>query len=386
MKYKIFICYRRANKELARSIHDRLAVDLGSNAIFMDFDAVGGGRDWKQHVTEVLEDKPIVVTLITTVWNSRRRGKPRLLDKDDHVRFELKEALDRELVVIPVLYDRALWPKEEQLPPELHPILQFQKVSMCQDRWDYDVKELIKALRDLLGLPTEAGLKPSTTATPLARGTRQAFPALYTHSMFQETPELRQRRRKEEEERYKAEEKRREKAQAREPAFFTRWEFWTASLLALIMGIGALAGGEFLARTIASLTFSWTTRWEWLPNGRLPDPSILAVVLLVSLWTLVRVSLSALAYWYDPERGGKVFFSRGIFGGYALFFEDYETIGIWAACPIATVIAWVLARIVAWVTLTLMAWNYELIFWLTLGLYTIPVLCVYVIMTIDETL
>jgi hypothetical protein len=75
MAYKIFICYRRDNKELARSIHSRLAADFGAGAIFMDFDAVGGGRDWEKRVVEVFEDKPIVVTLITTVWNSRRGGR-----------------------------------------------------------------------------------------------------------------------------------------------------------------------------------------------------------------------------------------------------------------------------------------------------------------------
>lgn len=263
MKYKIFICYRRDNKELARSIHERLGSEFGSDAIFIDFDAVGGGHNWEKRVDEVLEDKPIVVKLITTVWNSRHDGKPRLLNKNDHVRFELKEALDRKLAIIPVLYDRALWPKENQLPPELHPILKFQKVPISQDRWDHDLKELIKALRDLLGLPAKTGSEPFT---PIARhpaiGTGPTFPALYTRSMFQETPEQRQRRLKEQEEQHKAEEKRREEARAREPAFIARWEFWTASVLTLIMGIGALIGGEFLARGIASLTFSWTAQWK----------------------------------------------------------------------------------------------------------------------------
>jgi hypothetical protein len=385
MKHKIFICYRRDNKELARSIHGRLGDEFGSDAIFMDFDAVGGGRDWKKRVVEVLEDKPIVVTLITTVWNSRRGGKPRLLREDDHVRFELKAALDRELAIIPVLYDRALWPKAEQLPSELHPILRFQKVPMSQDRWDYDVKELIKALRDLLGLPAGAGSTPLTHAVRRpAIGTGPAFQPLYTRAMFQETPEQRQQRLRELAERHHADMKRREKARDREPPFFLRWAFWIASLLTVILGIGALAGGEFMARGVASLTFSWTARWGWFPNGALPVPSILAAALLVGVWALGRVSLSASAYWHDPDLGGKVFFTRGVFGGYTLFFEDCEGIGIWAAWPIATVVPWVLSRIVAWVTLTLWAWNDELIFWLALGLYTVPVLCAYVLLTMDE--
>ena len=426
MKHKIFMCYRRSNKELARSIYDRLAAEFGAKAVFMDFDDVGGGREWKKRVVEALEGKPIVVTLITTVWNSRRGGRPRLLDENDHVRFELREALERELIVIPVLYDQALWPKEEQLPSELHPILRFQKVPMSQDRWEYDINELVKALRDLLGEPVETGSEQLTassrrTATvtgpessgghprptsgrPLGQraktgsapftlttktqaiGTRPGLPGVYTRSMFQETAEQREQRRKEWEDRRRADVKRRKEARAREPAFLARWEFWVASLLALGMGIGALVGAEFLARGIASLVSSWTAGWSWFPAEPLPSPSILAVVLIIGLWVLARVSLSASAYWYDPELGGKVFFTRGVFGGYTLVFEDVETIGIWAAWPIATVVAWFLARIVAWIPSTLWAWSYGLVFWVALGLYTVPVLVFYVLLTVDEML
>lgn len=109
-------------------------------------------------------------------------------------------------------------------------------------------------------------------------------------------------------------------------------------------------------------------------------------MLLVGFWWLAQVLLSASAYWYDPQLGWKIFFTRGVFGGYTLFFEDYESLGIWAAWPIATLVAWVLARIAAWITLTLLAWNYELITWLVLGLYTIPILGAYVLLTTDETL
>jgi hypothetical protein len=326
-----------------------------------------------------------VVTLITTKWNSRRDGKPKLLYKDDHVRFELKEALDRELTIIPVLYDRAHWPKEEHLPQELHPILGFQKVPMSQDRWEYDVKELIKALRDLLGLPDKTGSKPIPhIARRPSIGTGTAFPAFYTHSMFKETPQQRQQRLKEQEERYKAEEMRREKARAIEPAFFERWEFWTVSVLSLIMGIVALVGGELLARGVASLTASWTAQWQWFPNGKLPEPSILAATLLVGLWWIAWISLSASAYRYDPDLGGKVFFTRGVFGGYTLYFEDIENVGIWTAWPIATIVAWVLARIIAWVALTLWGWNYELISWIVLGIYTVPELGAYVFLTMEN--
>jgi hypothetical protein len=109
--YRVFICYRRDDGEFARNIERELARCFGADNVFLDTDQIRGGEQWKRRVLEVLESKPVVVTLITTRWNSRRGGKPKLLDGADHIRFELETALGQGLDVVPVLHERAHWPK-----------------------------------------------------------------------------------------------------------------------------------------------------------------------------------------------------------------------------------------------------------------------------------
>lgn len=75
--------------------------DFGRDAVFLDTDEIPGGEIWTKKVLEAFEDEPVVVTLITTRWNSRRAGKFKLLSEDDHVRFELEAALERGLPIIP---------------------------------------------------------------------------------------------------------------------------------------------------------------------------------------------------------------------------------------------------------------------------------------------
>lgn len=374
MAYKIFICYRRDDKEFARSIERRLVEEFGADAVFLDVEDVGPGREWRQRVIEVIDEEPIVVTLITTKWNSRRAGRPKLLDKEDHIRFELKQALKRDLAIVPVLYEPARWPKPDQLPPSLQPILGFQNVPFSYERWDYDAGVLVKALRDILGEPPDPQPEKQpiqVTPRPVSTQPGRPFgqrPTVFSQSMFRESPEAKKAR----EAALKAETERIERARAEATPFYERWAFWVAALVTLIFGGAALVGAEALARVIANI---WTS---------LPDPPLVAGVVLVLLWAISRIVVSAAAYWYDPDRGAPVFYTRGLFGGYTLTFADYEPVGFWATFPIATVVAWMLARGIAWVPYNFWDWNYALIFWIVLAAYTLPALVVYLGLTYDE--
>jgi hypothetical protein len=375
MAYKIFLCYRRDDKEFARGIERRLVQEFGADAVFLDVESVRGGRDWKRSVVKALEDDPIVVTLITTKWNSIRGGQRKLFNKADHIRFELQTALGRELPIIPVLYEPARWPKADQLPPTLKSILRFQKVPFSYERWDYDAGELVRALRDVLGEPHDVQTeeRPQVAAhQPIPSRLRSAYsplPTTFDRRMFQESPEERKAR----EDAAKAERERIERARTEATPFYARWEFWVAALVTLVLGAAALVGAEALAQVIAS---------NWIS---LPDPSLAAGVLLVVIWAITRMGLSAAAYWYDPERGSSVFYTRGLLGGYTLMFADYEPVGMWAAFPIATAAAWMVARGIAWVPNNFWEWNYGLIFWLVLLAYTVPVFALYSLFTLEET-
>jgi hypothetical protein len=375
--YKVFICYRRVDKDFARTIEGILGEHFGADSIFLDTDEIKGGQQWKNRVIEVLDDKPVVVTLITTRWNSRRQGKPRLLDEKDHVRFELESAVMRGLLVVPVLYEPAHWPKSNQVPPTLHGVLEFQKVPFSSDRWKHDSDVLVKALTDL-GVTPVAPVAPAKppVPSPLRPQTWAAhgqLPARWTPSMFTEDPEVRKARLEEATAAAKAEQERKRQIRAQAEPFYARWEFWLAAVVTFAAGAAAVLGTEALTRSIAS---RWTS---------LPDPSIVAGVALVATWGIARIGMGAWAYWDDPSRGTRVFYLRGLLGGYTLWFGTWgESIAAWTAFPIASVLSWTLARGVAWPPYHYLHWSYDLTFGLVLAGYTLTALVVYVALTVED--
>ena len=365
MGYRVFICYRRDNKDFARNIERELVAEFGDGAVFLDTDEIRGGEHWKEEVVKVLEDEPVVITLITTKWNSRRNGKPKLLYEEDYVRFELEAALERGLSVVPVLYEPANWPKEDTLPQTLRPVLGFQRVRFSNDRWKNDAGELKRALVSLGVAGQTAAVEAQTPPGPSAPFAQ--LPTTLYPSMFREEPAARQERLAKYRAAAQAERERKKRARARAEPFYARWEFWTAAVVTTAAGAGAVVGAEALTRTIAD---RWTS---------LPDPPIVAALVLVAVWAAAWTGMGAAAYWDDPARGPWVFYRRGLLGGYGFWNSK------WTAFPIATLVAWCLARAIAWLPNHGQGWNYDLIFWLVLAAYTLPAVGVYVTQSLDTT-
>ncbi len=371
MPYKIFICYRRANIELARGIESRLVQEFGTDSVFLDVEDIHGGQEWKKSITKALKGDPIVVTLITTRWNSRRGGQPKLMDLNDHVRIELETALSRGLTIVPVVYDRASLPQEKQLPRTLHPLLNFQQIPFSSERWVYDLGRLVNALRDLLNEePKEGKVKINyPNSNPLNRNLLHSSP--FSRSMFTLSPE----QEKEYAEKAKREEKRKARAREELPKFYMRTSFWIAVVITFVLSAGSIFGAELLVQSVA--------REIDLPID-LPYAPLFAGIVLACVWSVVWIVLGASVYSYDPELGPKVFFTQGILGGWILGYEDFEPIGYWAAFPLSTALLWIVARGLAMLAFYYLQWNYLLIFWIALGIYTLPVLFRYSLIAGDE--
>jgi hypothetical protein len=369
MSFKIFICYRRADKELARGIESRLAKEFGNESVFLDIDKIQGGQEWKKSISNAFVSKPIVVTLITTKWNSRRGGQFKLLDPEDHVRFELETALDLGLTVVPVVYGRAYHPKENQIPPSLHPMLEFQTLPFSNERYKYDLNQLVDAVRDLLiEKGVEVTIKTTDTVTELPTGPSQ--PNLnFTRSMFTLSPE----RKKEFAERAKKESERLARVRTESTTFYARPSFWIAIVITFVLSVGSIYGADILAQSFGKEMYHTN------------DPLIPGLI-IASVWALVWITLGAASYRYDPELGAKIFYKRGILGGWTLGYNDFEPIGFWAAFPLSTGVLWLVARGLAILGFQFLNWDYSLIFWIVFGAYTLPVIIWYSIVTADEAL
>ena len=170
--YKLFICYRRVDKDFARAIERVLGEHFGADSVFLDTDEIKGGQQWKHKVIDVLQDKPIVVTLITTHWTVRQ-GKRRLLDKEDHVRFELESALEHGLLVVPVLYDPRTGPSPSTFRRRSMPYWSSRKFRSAATAGRIHSGVPATALLDL-GVAPVARAKPQSAirATPTADARR----------------------------------------------------------------------------------------------------------------------------------------------------------------------------------------------------------------------
>src|SRR3954452_9968407 len=113
----IAISYRREDSTpIAGRLYDRLQGEFGKSSVFMDFDSIPYGVDFREHIRRTLEQVSAIVVVIGPHWNESRDGVRRLEDSSDFVRFEVKAALERGIAVIPVLVDKAPMPTSEQLP------------------------------------------------------------------------------------------------------------------------------------------------------------------------------------------------------------------------------------------------------------------------------
>jgi len=135
---KIFISYRRDDTlAFTGRLHDKLTDRFGRDQVFMDFDNIPLGSDFREHLHVSLEKCDVLLAVIGPNWTGKvaDANKNRLSDPADFVRLEIQVALERNIPIIPVLVGDATMPSEEDLPPDLKPLLyrQAAAVDMARD-------------------------------------------------------------------------------------------------------------------------------------------------------------------------------------------------------------------------------------------------------------
>jgi formylglycine-generating enzyme required for sulfatase activity len=166
----IVISYRRHDsRDRARALLDRLAHDFPGR-IGIGLEGLLPGENFRAKAQSQLHACRVLLVLIGPGWAQAtdERGRPRLHDKRDWVRLEISVALQRQAHVVPVLVDGAVMPDEDELPPELHPLLDVQPLALPPPgdaQTESRVAELVTAIRTLLGeWPSESGLAEEEAA------------------------------------------------------------------------------------------------------------------------------------------------------------------------------------------------------------------------------
>ncbi len=169
----IFISYRRDDAPgYAGRLYDRLAGEFGRENVFIDVDALQPGDDFVDAINKRLQTCDIMLAMIGQRWLSAvdEQGRRRLDSDGDYVRVEIQTALERKLLTIPVLVERASMPKTVELPEPLSPLARRQAIELSDRRWDYDVGLLLRQIK-AAGLGADGALSlpmPTGSAQPHA--------------------------------------------------------------------------------------------------------------------------------------------------------------------------------------------------------------------------
>lgn len=145
----IFISYRRDDTGgYAGWLRDELKKSSGKILIFLDSKGIDPGLSFRQVLQDQLASCEVMLVVIGKRWLDVRdeSGIRRLDSNEDIVRLEIGTALNRSILVVPVLVHGAILPKASELPNDLKPLAERQAYELRDDRWDSDVKLLVARL------------------------------------------------------------------------------------------------------------------------------------------------------------------------------------------------------------------------------------------------
>src|SRR5439155_16774635 len=149
----IAISYRREDSTpVAGRLHDRLRAEFGDENVFMDFDSIPYGVDFREHIKSTLERADVVVAVVGPGWlGAQNEASRRIDDPTDFVRLEIAGALQRGIPVIPVLVDDTPMPQVENLPADLKG-LAFRNALILDTGVDFHhhADRLIAGIRELV--------------------------------------------------------------------------------------------------------------------------------------------------------------------------------------------------------------------------------------------
>ena len=160
----IAISYRREDStSVAARLHDRLRAEFGKENVFMDFDSIPYGVDFREHIKRTLERADVVVAVVGPGWlGTQKEASRRIDDPSDFVRLEIAGALQRGIPVIPVLVDDTPMPKPDTLPPDMQTFA-YRNALILDTGIDFHhhADRLVTGIRQLL-----ENAAANTTITP----------------------------------------------------------------------------------------------------------------------------------------------------------------------------------------------------------------------------
>ena len=175
MRGTIFINYRKDDSSWnALALYNELLKYFPKESIFKDFNTIRPGDDFVESIQKALTHCNVLLVVMSKNWLEvkDKHGNRRINDPDDLVRIEIATAIERNIQVIPVLFDNIPMPTSAELPDNLRSLPRRQFVEIETTRFEADVKKLADAITELMpaeqthrpaenrGSPNTGGYKP----------------------------------------------------------------------------------------------------------------------------------------------------------------------------------------------------------------------------------
>lgn len=182
---QIFISYRRDDSAYpVATLSERLKRRFGDGSVFRDIDNIPLGIDFRAHIGNAVGQCDVLLAVIGNDWLTipGKNGLPRLQDPRDPVRVEIESALARDILVVPVLVDKAEMPAEADLPESLRKLADRNGAEVRAGRdMDSQVARLVEGLEQAFAhLGKGIGLAPSvqapTSSSPAVPAARRTEP------------------------------------------------------------------------------------------------------------------------------------------------------------------------------------------------------------------
>ena len=152
MPKKVFISYRREDTAAAAGrVYDRLSRLLSKPNVFFDVSTIGGGEDFAQRISSEIGKSDAALVFIGDKWLEKgpSGAGPRLCEPDDYVRAELRAALLRQVLVVPVLVGGARMPRPEQLPEDVRAVATKNALPLRHESFDDDTENIVATVLGL---------------------------------------------------------------------------------------------------------------------------------------------------------------------------------------------------------------------------------------------
>jgi uncharacterized membrane protein YhaH (DUF805 family) len=150
MPTRVFINYRRgAGQASAGRLYDRLNHHFKSNEVFMDVARIPPGEDFAKVLIKQVAECEAFIIVIGPGWlefmNEHRTRRAE--DPGDWVRLEIEAALNRKILIVPVLVDGAGMPGADDLPESIKALARRHAMTLAYYRFNSDADELAQSLK-----------------------------------------------------------------------------------------------------------------------------------------------------------------------------------------------------------------------------------------------